>query len=379
MNDTELDALIAASAPIDDSDVERLELTGPEAELFEEIIWSASDPIDAHARGRGWRPRRRRILLAVAVAAGVVALVVPIRSTGNGQEAAYAAAILEVAESAPRLLVDLADWRVIRADQFGVDQGQVTFSNGESELVVSWFPASWYPAWVAEAAASTGPGVPTAVLGREAEIFVYRPPGASPARTGPGEDPGQLNASELGDFTALWTQGSHGVEARGQFPSLEGFQTVVAALVEVDVDTWLAAMPDDVVRPRGRAATVDAMLADVPLPAGLDVEALRQGDDRVRDRYQLGAEVTGAVVCAWIDSWVAATDAGDVAGVQRAVEAMATSHGWAILHEMQSQGAFPALIWRYADAMPTDTTIAGGRPLTIRESYQDTFGCSLRG
>ena len=52
------------------------------------------------------------------------------------------------------------------------------------------------------------------------------------------------------------------------------------------------------------------MLAGVPHPEGFDIVALQSGDG-IRDRYQLGAQVAGAVACAWIEQWVDARRAGD--------------------------------------------------------------------
>lgn len=127
-------------------------------------------------------------------------------------------------------------------------------------------------------------------------------------------------------------------------------------------------MPPTVVAPDARSRSIDEMLVDVPIPDGLDVDALRSGDF-VSDRYQLGAQVTGAVACGWIESWIDATDRGDPVATARAVDAMATSHDWQILSEMAVDGYFPDAIWELADAMPNDSSMVGGHPVSIREAY----------
>jgi hypothetical protein len=115
----------------------------------------------------------------------------------------------------------------------------------------------------------------------------------------------------------------------------------------------------------------------MPLPEGFDSDPLEQGD-AVRDRYQLGAIVSGAVACAWLDQWVAATAADDEASVQQAVDAMATSHGWAVLQQMNDEGDYPEVLWEYADALAGNGPIMGGKELTIEESYGAALGCDTR-
>ena len=55
---------------------------------------------------------------------------------------------------------------------------------------------------------------------------------------------------------------------------------MLASLHEVDVDTWLSAMPASVVQPAQQAEAVDEMLAGIPLPPGFDPASIR--DDRCR-------------------------------------------------------------------------------------------------
>ena len=69
-------------------------------------------------------------------------------------------------------------------------------------------------------------------------------------------------------------------------------------MVRVDVRTWLAALPANIVTPDRAGAAAAEVLADVPLPPGFDVGSLDvRGAD---DPYQFGAAMTGRVGCAWI-------------------------------------------------------------------------------
>lgn len=97
----------------------------------------------------------------------------------------------------------------------------------------------------------------------------------------------------------------------------------------------------------------------------------------MRDRYQLAATVTGTVAFAWLDVWRAARDAGDDTGVEESVDAMATSHDWAILQEVAPEGGWSDEVWIYADAMPTDDPLMSGTP-TVSESYRQALGCTSR-
>jgi hypothetical protein len=42
---------------------------------------------------------------------------------------------------------------------------------------------------------------------------------------------------------------------------------------------------------------------------------------------------------------------------------------------MKATGDYPIVVWQLADAMATDSTVPGGRPMTIEESYRDSLGC----
>jgi len=125
---------------------------------------------------------------------------------------------------------------------------------------------------------------------------------------------------------------------------------VLGSLHRTDVETWLAALPRQVVEPLERPEVVDEMLADVPIPASVDIEALKE-EATAGTRYQLGARVTGVVACGWLDQWAAAIDSGDSAASNEATDAMQTSRDWAILREMKEQGGWSQTVWQYAGEM----------------------------
>jgi len=352
MNDQELDAAIAAAFP-DDGQVGALDLAGADLALREAImVQTEIRPTLAPVhplRRRGWRAAG----LAAVAAALVAALVVVVPGASRDGSAAWAAPVLAVAESAPRYLLAQEGWVVTQVPEFSGASGQVVFSDGEATIDLHWRPASTHDEYVAdrselpelEGMTATADGVP-------ARVFTY------------GDTDGGT------DLAALWRQGDHSLEARGVVRDAAAFAGLLAALEEVDVDAWLTALPEQVVRPDGERDAIAGMLADVPLPPGFDPRSLERG--AAIDRYQVGAQATGAVACGWIESWIAASSRGDAAAAQEAVDAMATSRDWAILQEMDAEGDFPEVVWEHADAMAADGTLYG---YPVADGYRAAFGC----
>lgn len=360
MNDRDLDQLVASTSPVNEYTLAGLALDGPEADLLEAIMSLPRSPELSPPKAPLPRPKptwRRRFLAPVATGLAIAVGVVGFQQVGrDGEGTAWAAPLLAVAEAAPRLLVDEAGWSVIRADEFAAAAGELDVAKGSQQLSLSWEPAARHEAKLAGRARESDYRETLAVTGRSAQLFRY---------TG------------TSDYTTQWIMGDHSVQARGVFADLAAYRDVLAAIRQVDVDTWLNAMPASVIKPDGRATVVDQMLADIPVPAGFDRGPLTTSA-QLKDRYQLGAAVAGSVACAWIGTWVAANDAGDTAAATQAVNAMASSHRWAILLEMQDQGAYSDALWELADAMATDAPVSGGKPVTIRESYARALGCTNR-
>ena len=326
---------------------------GPSPELARKAKDSLLAEIAGSRRPRRWSRRRLLPIAAPAAAAALLAVVVGITLSGRGGEQAWAAALLRVAEAAPRLLVDEPGWQVTRADQFSVDYGEMTLADGDRELEIKWLPASQYEDSVEKRVVEMDDLATAPAADAEARLFRY-----------PGTN----------EFVAVWRRSDYTVEARGVAPDADAFRAMLASLHEVDVDTWLSAMPASVVKPASQAEVVDEILAGIPLPPGFDATAI-ETTDAVRDRYQLGAQVAGAVACAWIDRWVAARRAGDETRAREAVDAMATSTTWPVLQEMNDEGDYPEVVWELAAAMATDGTIPAGRPMTVEEAYEATLGC----
>ena len=282
-----------------------------------------------------------------AVAAG--ALVVVDRGSSDGSNDAWSADLVVFAERSPLLLVD--GWEVVAADERG-DEGELTFGSGERTADLTWRTGA-FEDWVADR------GYGGEILGThlvpDGTATIIRPDGSL-------------------ELTALWPVGDLTLEFRMAAADLSDFEDLLDSLHVVDVDAWLSAMPASVVELTDRAAVIDTMLTGIPLPDGFDVAALADGP-QVRDRYQLGAEVVGAVTCIWIRQWLDATTSGDDAGAQQAVDAMSDSSHWPVIEEMNESGAYGLVLQIYVDAMVAGRATIRGGP-TVADSYQIAFGCS---
>jgi hypothetical protein len=191
-----------------------------------------------------------------------------------------------------------------------------------------------------------------------------------------------------------------GIDAvAGDYSGDIGFRTIVvggadAYVIEIDyqssaggsnadLDTLLAgirfvgrvdfeqAVPAGSVTSATRESVVAEMLADIPLPPGFDVSKITA----TGDRYYVGADVTSAVTCGWIEAWTEAKKNADSVTEAAAVDAMQSSRNWAILLEMDAEGDYPKVIWSYADGMAGDGTLPGSAGLAVEDAAHLGIGC----
>ena len=337
------------------------------AELLQEIFAHAPEadrPPPVPEPARVWR---RRPLLglaaATALAGAIVALVLAAGGGQTGQTPAFAADLIRYADSSPLLLMELPGWHVSYANEEQGGEGELHFlpeGAKESELLrmaeLHWRTGP-LDGWVSDRAASSDFSTTVPVLGSQARVFRYR-----------GGEHG------MHTFTALWLDGSRVLEYRATVPDLAAFEQMLGALHRVSDTTWLSAMPASVIDAADHPAVVKAMLAGIPLPPGFD--AVRIADNGLtQNRYQLGAAVTGTVACMWISRWAEGRRSGNAAETQEAITAMASSPRWPVLREMESGGAYPAVLEEYAAEMRTGSW--HGLPLPAAAS--SGLGCNSLG
>ena len=414
--------LLAQRNPVSSEEVDSLLDAADRSRLLVEVRSTAQrDELagERSAEQSGWGRRRIFGLVAVGLAAafGVVAALSG-DGTGPGEDPAFAKEAIAVAEGNPRLLVGAEGWTVDNAGEFEVDEGNTDFVNGDESLRIDWGNPRYY----------YEPEVPDQGLG----VWSHPKDSICTEEADPGEEipknerSGMIVTEEgeriplrsvdctirarvtetslLGEQvrvveTALRNEGeepnfdfqlqlppSNGVYVNisGSGMSADRFYDVLGSLYSADVDTWLAALPADVVRPVDRPEVVAGMLEGLPIPPEVDTDALEQ-EAGALDRYQLGAKVTGAVACAWLDRWADGVKSGDDAAVAEATEAMSDSRDWPILKEMADEGGWAQVVGEYSRDMERNdreallgtsgTETIDGKTYELSPSYATGLGC----
>ena len=359
MNDHELDMLVAAVATVSDDEIAHWVRDVPFENLCEDIMTTTdfettSAMADEVENVQRLRPalRWKRVGVLTSAAAAIAALLVAvIVRDGGSQSRAWAAPLVEFAQRSPLMLIDDDAWAVTRADESGADEGEMTFTNLGRRADLNWRPgplSQWLDDRKHE---GIDHGAHTVVNG-SAEVIQYE-------------------GTET--FTALWAADGRVLEFRIDGTTVDEFGAVLDRLVVVDIDTWLRAMPADVISAADQPGVVTEMLAGLPLPSGFDTGSLVDQAD-VKDRYQLGARIVGAVSCAWIQQWIDASEAGDLASAESAVDAMKTSSGWPIVQEMRASGAYPEVLQMYVDLMVDGDASAAAKGPSLAD-YPAALGC----
>lgn len=377
----DLDALLASANPLDAARAADLPLADAENALCLALLAdaaAASDPgasnvpaVAPRAPRSRWRLVPRLALAVVVVFAGLMGVLSLGKSGDEGGGTVWAAELVRLAEASPLVLLDAPGWRVIYADEESEEVGELHFSLGPpppapasidatkrvdvstKQAALNWRPGP-LSEWTRDRAASAKVRTTAPVLGTTARVYQYD-----------GGRPGHQ------DITALWRYDDRVLEFRAGAADIASFKVLLASLRKVDVDTWLLAMPDSVVKTQDRSAVIAAMLRGVTVPPGFDPGTIR-GETLTKDRYQLGAAVSGTVACTWFKRWSDARRTGDKAGAREAVAAMKTATDWPILKEMAGPGDYPEVLWSYVKAMPSGDWY--GRPL--EGDVDSGLGCS---
>jgi hypothetical protein len=282
----------------------------------------AGRPPVSHGR-RDWRRLRRYRLVAVATTVAIVLAAFGFfafekHDGAPSVQPAFADAAVRVAEANPRLLVTASGWSVKHAYGFEVDSGSMIFGNGTHHLTFDWYPARYYRSYLRDRR-KVSAVVHSTILGHRATTVRYH--------RSPVNEPGL-------DYETLFSPwGAVAIGIRGIFANKREYQTILNSLRRVDVNTWLTAMPPEVVQPDALDATVKQMLRGVPLPPNFDPSTL-PNPSLITDRYRLGTAVTGAVTCGWLEYWVAAARSHDLTAAREAVDGLGSARHWPVLLAM---------------------------------------------
>jgi hypothetical protein len=379
MTDDQLHALLTEANPVIKDRAAQL----PLSEVLDDLLRA----LLIEERGVA-HPERRRFGLPrpSLVLAATAAVVVGILTLGHGSgthdtATAWGAEQIRFADASPLVLLKADGWRVEYADEQSTQEGELHFRVGASpppQTFIGDASANQAPVpadttfaqlnwrrgpigdWNKDRGHDAVVSTTAPVLGTTAHVFQY-----------PGGTPGHR------DITALFTYDNRVLEFRAGAADVDAFKALLAKLTRVDTDAWLSAMPASVVKTKARPTAIDAMLKGIPLPPGFKTTDIK-GADLTKDRYQLGAAVSGTVTCQWFKLWSDARNAGDQAAIDKAIAAMATAKDWPVLKDMTKDGDYPEVLIDYANAMPSGNWY--GRPLVgdVKEGLGcDTLGVDL--
>jgi hypothetical protein len=208
---------------------------------------------------------------------------------------------------------------------------------------MNWYPDEQYQSYYDDRLHVSEPEA-TTVANRPASVFTYSK-----------NDMAAMLKPQDGTFVELRTQGDW---------TRATFDEILAHVIKVDAESFLKALPPEIVTPGDVRTEAAKLLADMPAPPGFDVAVLDNAG--ANDPYQFGAAVAGRVACDWIAEWVRADKAGDKEAVKQAAAALRSSHQWKVLHDMNGQGDYPEVLWELADK------VAGG---DVPAWYKEGLGC----
>lgn len=355
-----MSALVRRAARHSDEEITGLVGSPAETDLMARILAEPAPvaaPVLPAGTGHGRRPRRRaRRLVALTglVAAAAVGVSVLVSVQGDdGDRVAWAAEAIALADDTPRLLIDADGWRVEEADQLVPERGNMFFTKGDREVRLEWSTEWDLAAIVANREENGHEWEPAVVAGHEAMAF------------------------NLGEDTraTFWQHGDAVVEIlTWQLPMDDDeYAALLAAVTQVDAETWLSALPGTVVRPDDTAAVIDELLAGITLPPGSTITEPAGAITRT----QLAGVVEADARCAWIEEWIRGTDAGDTAAVNAAAAALDGASDWPVQSEVRPP--HPEM-WTEIDRLVADGVLPGGREIVIAgdtpmEGWREVFQC----
>lgn len=331
-----------------DEAVAALPIHDGRVELLEEIM--SSPVIDRVTEPTAPRGRRtpRWVATAGAAAAVIAVAAIPLWITqgdepAGEQEAPFVSVVEGIGE---RALLSTAGWTVenVNENEYG---GEIGYTNGSQELQITWYPADQYESYVTDREhikhPEVDPGEPIDVLGAPSRLWAY----------------------SSDDHTVIVPPGDKFfLEVRGSNMDKQAFLAVLGDLRPVTRAGLEDGLPERFVSKQERSAAIAEILDGIgTLPPGFDAAEVTSTEP---DPYHLGADVSGAVACAWIAEFARAKDAGSEPRMTAAADALQASKHWPILLEMDERGDYSEVVWEYADE------VAAG---AVPEGYRQGLGC----
>ena len=394
MKTHELEVALAAADPVGRDRLDRLDIEAMEADLLVDLDEQAAlSPLLAEVPFR--RRARGRLALALGTAslAAIALVVILAGGTSEHPSRAYGAELVRFAESTPLLLLEGPGWRV--EDVYEAPHGRFRPRGSAGEGSMEFITGKPIPD---ENIRSTQVGKPEHIKGSTGVYIKFREKGMLPAAVRQRKVELRWSrrslASELGyaheaphlhgqhwvrlpvlgttadvdtraewfvnqggrgnrQMTAYWSEDGYLLELRAAVPDLAAFEERLRWLTKVDSQTWLGAMPPQVVKAANHDAAVREMLRGIPLPKSFNLSRVpTAGITTSRDEVQ-GA-VLSTVSCLWFRQWGEARRSGDRAKAGEAERAMSTYGRWPLVRELRRADRYPAeVIPELVAAMPS--------------------------
>jgi hypothetical protein len=392
MNTREIEAALTAADPVDRDRLDQLDLGAMEVELLADLDGEQSaSPFQAETSRRR-RPRHLALALAGA-AATAAAIVILAGGSSERPSPAYGAELVRFAESTPLLLLEGPGWRVedVHEAPRGPHRPRGSAGEGSMEFVTGKPIPD-------ENIRSTQVGKPEHIKGSTGVYMKFREKGMLPAAVRQRKVELRWSrrslASELGyaheaphlhgqhwvrlpvlgttadvdtraewfvnqggrgnrQMTAYWSEDGYLLELRAAVPDLAAFEERLRWLTKVDSQTWLGAMPPQVVKAADHDAAVREMLRGILLPKSFNLSRVpTAGITTSRDEVQTA--VIGTVSCLWFRQWGEARRSGERAEAGEAERAMSSYKRWPLYRKLDRAGRYPAeLIPELVAAMPS--------------------------
>jgi hypothetical protein len=336
-----------------DDAISRLPFEAGRAELLEEIMTTVAPDRQNTEPTPHPASRRSRWLVPLAVAAAVATVASSPLWWGGGHDGASEPTYQSAVDSPGtgyRAVLTAPGWQVESTEADSKYGGEINYAKGGQHLAITWYPQDSYESYVQDREHITdppAPGDPVTVLGKSGQLWAY-------------DDTDHTVIREPDE--------GHWMELRGDGMDRAAFEELLTHLELVSLPEFESALPPSFVTAGDRPDAVQKILDGIEGVTGATVPAgttLGTKSDE-QDPYQLGADIAGQYACAWISEFADAKGVGDQARQDEAARVMGTSRQWPVLQDMNPDGAYPEVVWEYADKM------AAGQ---VPEGYVEGLGC----
>jgi hypothetical protein len=379
----ELEMVLAGADPVRKGLLDRIDLRAMEADLLAELGERAAPSRLSSESLRRRRIRRIAPAVVAVVLAAIAAAVILAGGVSRPASPAYGAELVRFAESTPLLLLDGPGWRVVNVYEagYGPYLPRESQGSGSMQFVIGKpIPDETIRITDDEKLGLRVTGMlPAGVRQRKVELswrsddsqrpWMVRHPVRLPVldttalvNTHAGRivsinrdgkqviEPGKPGDRQM---IATWSEDGYVLEMRADVPDLAGLAERLSWLERVDSETWLDAMPPNVVKAADHDAVVRELLKGIRLPSSFSPSQVPD-EGLTTGRDQVANSVLTTVSCLWFRQWGEARRRGDRAAAIEAERAIETAPRWPLAREsslaetlLKLAKSIPSGVWQF--------------------------------